>query len=422
MGPMEPKQLPRTPAEHQDTRQRVRGIVGAPAVRYAGGVLGAIAAQAAEADRTRTVAAPALAGIRSSELLSLSACRELGGREESVGAIAAELEAVAAACASTAWCLWNHLCVFHLYCGALGPGHAELLGSIVANREWVCFPGGAGSRLLGRLDGDAVVLDGPTQFGSGCRYADWAGAAFAVLDPATGRPSSPPDLRFTIVRLDGAGVSIEPTWDGASLRASSTDTVSYRDVAVPVARCEPWFAANRAEALRDPALGVINHRYREDWVGLSDLWLGAMAIGVCAAALDDTVEEVGGRRAIMGRPMHAIAGVQFHLGRAALALAAARACVVQGCADVDARIASATTPDDAAELRQYALSVAALAHCETAMDHLQKTLGGNGLREGHPFERRYRDFQAMPVHINAHEDRVTERLGRHLLAVAPEKF
>ena len=36
----------------------------------------------------------------------------------------------------------------------------------------------------------------------------------------------------------------------------------------------------------------------------------------------------------------------------------------------------------------------------------------NGLREGTNFERRYRDFQAMPLHINGHVDRITEQLGR----------
>ncbi|MCY4564184.1 MAG: hypothetical protein OXE40_06855 [Gammaproteobacteria bacterium] len=42
------------------------------------------------------------------------------------------------------------------------------------------------------------------------------------------------------------------------------------------------------------------------------------------------------------------------------------------------------------------------------------------MREGGSFERRYRDFQAMPLHINAHRDRVTEQIGRHLLGLAPQ--
>ena len=51
----------------------------------------------------------------------------------------------------------------------------------------------------------------------------------------------------------------------------------------------------------DPHFPVINPRYREDWVGLSDVWLAAMGNGVVGAALDDVVAEVGSRRAIMMR-------------------------------------------------------------------------------------------------------------------------
>jgi hypothetical protein len=56
------------------------------------------------------------------------------------------------------------------------------------------------------------------------------------------------------------------------------------------------------------------------------------------------------------------------------------------------------------------------------MGHLGKVTGGNGLREGHRFERRQRDFRAMPLHINAHEDRVAERVGRWVLGLDPGRF
>ena len=162
------------------------------------------------------------------------------------------------------------------------------------------------------------------------------------------------------------------------------------------------------EAAR-PDFPVINPRYREDWVGLSDVWLAAMGTGVVGAALEEVTAEVGGRRAIMGRPMTELAGVHFNLGRAAKELAGARAAVAHGCAEVDARIAAGVAPTEADELRLGAVSAFALEACDRAMHHLLKVVGGNGLRERHPFERRYRDFQSMPLHINAHEDRVTER-------------
>lgn len=98
-----------------------------------------IAAQAAEADATRSVSSAVIAALKSNDVMRMSAVRALGGLESSITAMGRELEAVAAACGSTGWCLWNHLCVFHFYCGLLGPAHIELLRSITANRHWVCL-------------------------------------------------------------------------------------------------------------------------------------------------------------------------------------------------------------------------------------------------------------------------------------------
>jgi alkylation response protein AidB-like acyl-CoA dehydrogenase len=384
-------------------------------------VVDVVAAQAREADRTRTVSRDAIEAVRRSGLLALSASEELGGAAASVAEIGAELALLAPACASTAWCVWNHLCLFHLFCGALGPAHDGLLAGIVERREWVCFPAGAGSGVHATDHGDHLTLAGTAAFGSGARYADWTGVAFAMAEP-DGTVIRPIDTRFSIVRLDTDGVEVNPTWDGAGLRASATDDVVYHAVDIPADRAVPWFGANRAAKLRDSSFPVISARYREDWVGLSDVWLAAMGMGVVGAALDEVTGELGTRRALMGRPMTELAGVHFNIGRAAKELVGARAAVTHAANEVDARIAAGVAPSEADDLRLAALSAFALEACSRAMQHLLKVVGGNGLRERHPFERRYRDFQLMPVHINAHEDRVTERYGRHLLGLPLDKF
>ncbi len=382
-----------------------------------------IAGQAVEADRSRTVAPEVIAAIKRSSLVTLAASAEIGGPGAGVGAIAHELQAIAAACGSTAWCLWNHLSVFHLYVSALGPANAELLRSIVDAHEWVCFPAGAGSRLYGRIDHDAdeVLLDGPTTFGSGCRYAEWTGAAFAVVDAETGRPGSPPELRFTIARLDDPAVSIDKTWDGMALRASATDTVHHHGTRVPVARCATWFAANRADAYRQLDFPVVHPRYREDWVGLSDLWLAAQAVGVATAALEDAAGEVRTRRAIMGAAMADLPMVPMRLGEAAAMLATADAAVRVGCDETDDRIDRGRPPTEEDYARQLGLSAQALRLVHGAMDQVLTVLGGNGLRESGSFERRYRDVIAMTLHINAHPDRVYDKVGRGLLGAVPAR-
>jgi 3-hydroxy-9,10-secoandrosta-1,3,5(10)-triene-9,17-dione monooxygenase len=382
-------------------------------------LLYAIATQAAQADRTRQLDPDLIAAIKSSDVMRLAASAEIGGGDGSVLQIGRELEAVAANCTSTAWTLWNHLAVFHLFAGTLGPDHHDLLTGIVQRREWVCFPAGAGSGVQGTIEGDQVRLNGRGSFSTGGRYADWAGVVFAVHDQ-DGRRVEPLDLRFTVVAIGQDGVKIDPTWDGSAMRASATDDIHYTDVLAPVDRCARWFGANRAETLRE--IPVVADRYREDWVGLSDVWLGWMAVGLVQAAIEEATAEVRERRSIMGKKMVTRPTIQLNLGNAAALVEAAKATMTTACREIDERIEIGQVPDEADYLRQMALSSAALGQAEEAMALLQRSLGGNGLRESGSFDRRRRDFQAMPLHINAHRDRVNHQLGRFVLDEPLEPF
>ena len=375
-------------------------------------LLGAIAAQAAAADETRSVSDEVIALIKGNPVMGMTASESLGGLGSTVAAVARELAAVAQACSSTAWCLWNHLCTWHFFCGLLGPEHTGLLAGIVANREWVSFPAGAGSRVKGELRDGRIYLEGTAAFGSGARYGEWAGVGFAMAD-------APKARRFTLVDLRGPGVEVEPTWKAMSLRASATDHVHYRGVSVPAGRNVPFPDFFR-KVFRDPAFPLIDRRYREDWVALSDLWLAAMAVGLTAAALAETAEGIRSRVALAGIRMIERPTVHVNLGLAGTLIRTAADTVVRACEETDARIESGTVPTETDYLRQTGAAMQALACCDDAMRLVLRVLGGNGLGEGAAFERRYRDFQAMPLHINAHRDRVTEQIGRHLLGLDPE--
>lgn len=374
-------------------------------------LLGDIAAQASAADQSRSVDARVLQRIRDNDVMRLTASAELGGLDGRCQQVGEELSAVAVACGSTAWCLWNHLCTFHLFCGLLGPEHEAFLREITHSRQWVCFPAGASTAVRGVVRGADVVLSGQAAFGSGARYADWAGVSF-VLD----EPKAP---RFSMVDLHQDGVRIEATWDAMSLRASATDHVFYEGGSVPAARMVPFPLKYRVR-FRAPDYPVIHHRYREDWVGLSDLWLGMMAVGVTQACLDECCEGIRDRIAIMGTRMVERPTIHVNLGQASALVDAARDTVTAALRETDARIDAGVIPTEADYLRQLSASMLGLQLCDEAMRLVLRVLGGNGLRESASFERRYRDFQAMPLHINAHRDRVTEQVGRHRLGLDTE--
>lgn len=381
-------------------------------------VLAAIEAQAEAADRTRAIDSDVIAAVKDNDFMRAPASEELGGLESTVHDMGRELAAVAERCPSLAWALWNHIAVFHLFAGALGPSHADFLRDLVERREWVSFPAGAGSGVHGELNADAVTLNGRAAWSTGAQYGDWCGVVFAVAEGS--EVLRPLDLRFTMIRNNANGVTIDPTWDGSGLRASATDDVQYDDAVVPLDRCVTWFGANRAESLR--TVPVINGRYREDWVGLSDLWLGWMAVAVARRAVAEAAASVRHRRAIMGAKMVERPTVQINIGRALALVAAAHAAVVHATAEVDDRIATAQVPDTADYYRQQAVISMAVEQLTEAMALLTRTQGGNGLREGAVFDRRARDFRAMPLHINVHQDRVTHQLGRLALDIPLDPF
>jgi alkylation response protein AidB-like acyl-CoA dehydrogenase len=374
-------------------------------------IISEIARQADAADRSRTVDPDVIAAIKRSDVMGLSASAGLGGLDAPVTEIARELGAVAPACSSTAWCLWNHLSTFHLFAGLLGPEHADFLKDIVERHEWVCFPAGASTAVRAEEHDGEFSLRGTAAFGSGARYAEWSGVSFV---PAEGGPPE-----FSMVDLRSEGVRIDPTWEAMSLRASATDHVHYEGVRVPAERRVPFHFRYR-EVFRNPDHAMIDARYREDWVALSDLWLGAMAVGVAQACRDEGCDGIRERVAILGTKMAERPTIHVNLGQAAAAINAARDTVFAALSETDERLDSSVIPDEADYLRQVSASMQALQLCDESMRLMLRVLGGNGLREGSNFERRYRDFQAMPLHINAHRDRITEQVGRHLLGLETE--
>jgi len=379
--------------------------------KYIVPLLADIAAQASRADRTRSISADVITAIKQNEIMRMSASREIAGLEESIVAIANELRAIAPRCGSTAWCLWNHLCVFHYFAGILGPPNAAFLADLVAKREWVCFPGGASSAVTAVDAAGNTVLSGLAAFGSGGRYAEWAGVGLVkdgVVVP-----------QFTVVDLRHPRVRIKATWDGSALRASATDHIYYDGVEVPRQRVVTMPRKYRT-LFRRQDHPMIHHRYREDWVAISVMWLGAMATGVAQAALDSTAQNIRGRIAILGTRMVEKPTIHVNLGRAGALINAATDTVYAAMAETDARIAARELPTEADYFRQTSAGMQAVLLCDEAMRLILRVLGGNGLREGTEFERQYRDFQAMPVHINGHVDRITEQLGRVLVGLDSE--
>lgn len=376
-------------------------------------LLDQMSSQAAEADQTRSIDADLIRELKKNNIMRISASPEIGGLNASVVGVANELRAMAPRCTSTAWCMWNHLCTFHHFAGLLGPGSKEFLTQIVSNKDWVCFPAGASSKITGDKTDKVINLTGVAAFGSGSRYSEWAGVVFNEGWSDNQTPF------FSMVDLREPSVRIEQTWEAMSVRASATDHIHYKGALVPEDRVVPWPLRHR-ENLRDPQYSVINNRYREDWVGLSVVWLGAMATGLVEVSLNEAAAGIKERIAIFGTKMVDKPTIHSNLGRARALLNAATDTVYAAMVETDARIDKNILPLEGDYFRQTSSGMQAIVLCEEAMKLILRVLGGNGLREGTDFERRYRDFQAFPLHINGHADRINEQLGRIALGLGSQ--
>tara|TARA_B100000963_G_scaffold327453_1_gene315205 strand:+ start:2110 stop:3312 length:1203 start_codon:yes stop_codon:yes gene_type:complete len=371
---------------------------------YVGPLLSDIGKQAASADASRSIDSALIASIKKNDVMRLSASPEISGLDETFVNIGSELQAVAGQCTSTAWCLWNHLCTFHHFAGLLGKQNTDLLSDVVSKHEWVCFPAGAESKVSGwQTDSGNFELNGVASFGSGSRYADWAGVVFK--EGASQKPM------FAFANLRSPGIEIEKTWQAMSLRASATDHIHYTNAHVP-SKSVVHLPYKYREHLRNPSTEMIHHRYREDWVAISVMWLGAMATGLVEAAFHEAIESIRHRVAIVGTKMSDKPTIHINLGKVRALLNAASDTVYSALDETDNRSAMKIIPTENDYFRQCASGMQAVQFCDEALKIILRTLGGNGLREGTNFERRYRDFQAMPLHINGHVDRITEQLGR----------
>ncbi len=368
--------------------------------RHATDLLSLIEKQANQADASRSISDELITAIKESDMLRLGTSVELGGKDETLVGIANELRTITPLCTSTAWVLWNHTVLFHHTCALLGPPHIDFLRERVSNADWFCQGAGAGTEVGGTRIEDKMQLNGVSAFASGSRYADWAAIIFNMGSP-----------EFTVVDMMDPKIRVDPTWEAMSVRASSTDHVYFDGPEVPISRVVPIPFKDR-EMYRTPDHPVINPRYREDWVALSAMWLGAMASGLAEASFKEMAEGIKDRIAVFGTKMAERQTIHVNLGRARSLINAATDTAYNALRETDERIAAKTPPTEQDYFRQTAGGMQAILLCDEAMKLIQRILGGNGLREGTNFERHFRDFQAMPLHIISHVDRITEQYGR----------
>jgi alkylation response protein AidB-like acyl-CoA dehydrogenase len=317
----------------------------------------------------------------------------LGGGECDLPSYLEAIEVLAAADASTAWC------VAQAASGGLAAARLphdaamEVFGDAGAIVAW----GPGGGRAVPAGDGYEVTAS--VRFASGCRHATWLGA------PAT-IEGGPGGVRLFLMPADRA--TFEDVWHVSGLRGTASDDFTVSDVPVRL---------ERSFSFADPPLapGPL-YRFRSSELYAASF--AAVALGTARGALDAFVALAAEKTARFGSsPVREGAVVQSDFAMAEASLRSARAfwwSAARVAWDHAVEAGGGVRPDDVVALRLA--SVHAIHSAAAAVDVVFHAAGSTAILEHGPLARRHRDVHTVTQQIQGRKSHF-ERLGRVLLGL-----
>jgi alkylation response protein AidB-like acyl-CoA dehydrogenase len=192
----------------------------------------------------------------------------------------------------------------------------------------------------------------------------------AVTDPAAGRRG----ITGFIVERSAPGLRVGKKEDKLGLRASDTAEVVFEDCEVPA----------------DAVIGEEGNGYDQAMRVLERgrIGIGAMAVGLGRAALDDSIAYAAQRKAF-GKRLNELQAIQFMIADMAMELDAAWLLVLHAAELVDR---SLPFRREASEAKLYASEAASRATNKAVQIH-----GGYGFIKDYAVERYYRDVKLCEI-------------------------
>lgn len=362
-------------------------------------------AAAARIDAARELPPDVVAALYDTQLYRMLLPRAYGGGETDVVTFIATLETVAAADASTAWCL-GQASGCAISAAFLEPAVArEIFGPREAVLAW--GPPAAGARA-DAVDGGYRV-NGTWQFASGSRHATWLGATVAIheRDGSPRRtPGGAPVLRTIFTPRERA--TILDVWHVSGLRGTGSDSYTLTDVIVAEDHTQSRVAAERRETGTLYAFSSIN---------IHALAFSAVALGIARAALDALLVLAHDKRPRRGTTtLRENAAVQGRIGFAEAQLRAARAFLFASARDAWAAAGETGEVSLERRIEMRMASTYAIAQARAVVETAYTTAGATAIFENQPFERRFRDVNAVAQQIQGHLSNF-ETVGQHLLGL-----
>jgi alkylation response protein AidB-like acyl-CoA dehydrogenase len=326
--------------------------------------------------------------------------RAFGGDEARLSEHVQVLEAIAAADASTAWCL-GQAAGCAMAAAYLAPEAAQ---QVWGDRRAVLAWGQAGPDARAEPVAGGFRVSGHWNFASGGRHATWFGGHCKLA-----QPEGPP-LEWTML-IPAAQASLTDAWQVLGLRGTGSDTYAVHDLFVPTA-----FALRRDVPELRRQHGTLyqfstTHAYASGFAGVA---LGiARAMLTAFLGLAGSKTPGGSSRALRDSPL-----LQRDIAVAEARLRAARTLLLTTLDEAWEHVAAGGALDVDRRMSIRLASTYATQQAREVVDMCWQEAGATAIFQSGPFERRFRDMHSVTQQVQARSSHF-ETVGQHLLGLQP---
>jgi alkylation response protein AidB-like acyl-CoA dehydrogenase len=380
------------------------------AVERARSVVQKLRAASKSIETEREIPADMLDALHDARLFRLLLPKWLDGDELDPVSLATVTETIAAADASTAWCIGQ---------GAGCAMSAAYLSREAAQRIFgprnAVLAWGAGAQgRASRVDGGYRVT-GKWMFASGSRHATWLGG-HSILVGADGQPQSNADgqpIEITAL-FPRSKATIHDVWQVVGLKGTGSDSYEVNDLFVPA---DEMITRDGADSLREPA-----PCYRFPSTLTYAAGFASLMLGIARGALGD-LKDLAMTKTPRGASSSLRDSQVFHsqLGLLEARLRSARAYHFQTVADVWSSVVdgNAMTLDQRIDLRLAATH--AINEGVDIVTQAYRAAGQSAIFENAPFERRMRDALSASQQVQGRPSHYMT-VGRHFVGLEPDTW
>ncbi len=368
----------------------------------------AIEAAADRIEAERRIVPDVVTALHEAGLFHMLLAPSLGGGGADIAAFNEVIQTIAAADASTAWCLGQQVASTQA-AGYLDPKVArEVFGPPHGAVAW-----GPPSGAKAVVTDGGYVVNGRWRFASGSGHCPWIGGHSAVIE-RDGKPrlddKGRPVLRTMLFRNEQA--TWTDIWHTIGLRGTGSNQYEVRDLFVPDAyttwRDQPSDRTNDGALYNIPLLTLYG-------IGFS-----GVGLGLARASLDAFMALANGKTGRAGRGlMRDNPIIQSEVAKVAGGLQAARAFLHDMLEEIWTAVnGDGATLDQRARLRLAITG--ALDQSVRVVDFAYTAAATSAIFNGSPFERRFRDMHTVTAQGQAHMSNF-ESAGQALFGIEPSQ-